>query len=166
MERSVLSHLKRAPSKNIHRGRLHALLQSRSTAVHHQTWGGSRWNSLFRRDAEVAKPLWIGCKSSDSDEIPAQSEPDSLTPPWSYPLDVNVVEAVGQLPEVTATAAPELEIWPAEGYKATKFDPNVGYKFFPRDRELEYLKKLISGYPEAVIVLLGNSNSGKTVITL
>ncbi|KAH7622332.1 hypothetical protein NADE_004919 [Nannochloris sp. 'desiccata'] len=70
MERRALSHFKRAPSMHIDRVRLHALPQSRLTAVRHHTCGGSCRSLFFWPDAEVAtslaKPLWIGCKSSPS----------------------------------------------------------------------------------------------------
>ena len=154
---------------NIHRGNLHALPPSHLTAVRHPICGGSRRNLFFCPDAEVAtslaKPLWIGCKSSDSGQIPAQPEADGPTPPQSFPLDVNLVEAFRQPPEVTAYAAPKLETcWPAEGYKATKFDPTVGRKFFNREDELKYIKKLVRRRnPEKVILLLGPRSCGKTV---
>jgi len=168
MERSALSHLKRAPSVNIHRGSLHALPSIHLTAVRHPICGGSRRNLFFCPDAEVAaslaKPLWIGCKSSPSGQIPAHPEPDGPTPPQSFPLDMNLVEAFRQRPEVTAHPAAKLEIWPEEGYTATKFDPTVARKFFNREDELRYIKKLVRlDCPENVILLLGPRSCGKTV---
>ena len=158
MERSALSQLERAPSKNINRGRL--------TAV------GSRRDLLFRPDAErictsLAKPFCIGCKSLPSDEISAQSEPNVPTPPRSYPLDMRLVEAFRQPPEVTAIPAPKLESWPAKGYKAKEFDPTVNDKFFNRESESAYLEDLIRRRnPERVILLLGPESCGKSVSCL
>ena len=80
---------------------------------------------------------------------------------------MNLLEAFRQPPEVTATAAHKLEIWPTEGYKATKFDPALTYEFFNREDELKYIKKLISrSSPEKVILLLGPRSCGKTVSKL
>ena len=171
MERSALSHLKRAPSMNIHRGRLHALPPSRLTAVRHHTCGGTRRDLLFCPDSEVAtswaKPLWIGCKCSASGQIPAQPDPDGPTPLRSYPLDMKLVEAFRQPPEVIAIAAPKLGTWPAKGYKATKFDPTVASDFFDREDELKLIKKLVRlDCPENVILLLGPRSCGKTVSSL
>ncbi|KAG7672596.1 hypothetical protein KSW81_001558 [Nannochloris sp. 'desiccata'] len=169
MERSALSHLKRAPSMNIHRGSLHALAPSHLTAFRHPICGGSRRSLFFWPDAEVAtslaKPLWIGCKSSTSGSIPAQPEPNGPTPPRSFPLDMILVEAFRQPPEVTAHPAAKLEIWPEEGYTATKFDPTVGRNFFNREDELKYIKKLVRlDCPENVILLLGPRSCGKTAL--
>lgn len=160
MEHSALSHLVRGPFKNINPGRLHALPQSRLTAGSHQT---------FRRDllfcpiaTSLAKPLSIGCTSSGSGEISTQSDPHGPTPLRSYPLDA-ILEAFRQPPEVIATAAPTLETWPVEGYKATKFDPTVHSEFFNREDELKDIKGLIGSYPEDIILLLGPRSCGKTV---
>ena len=149
---------------NVHRGRLHPLPPSPLSAP-----GRSRRDLLFRQDAEIftslAKPLWTGCKNSASDEISAQSEPDDpTTAPLSRPLDMNLLEAFRQPPEITAIAAHKLEIWPKDGYKATKFDPTVSYEFFNRENELKYMKELIRrSSPEKVILLLGPRSCGKTV---
>ena len=148
---------------NIHRGRLHALPPSPLSAP-----GRSRRDLLFGLDAgistKLAKPLWTGCKSSASDEISAQSKPDGPTiAPLSRPLDINLLEAFRQPPEVTATAAPKLEIWPKDGYKATKFDPAVAGEFFNRENELKHMKELVRELPKKVILLLGPRSCGKTV---
>ena len=148
---------------NVHRGRLHPLPPSPLSAP-----GRSRQDFLLGLDAGIstslAKPLWTGCKSSASDEISAQSKPDGpTTAPLSRPLDINLLEAFRQPPEVTATAAPKLEIWPKDGHRATKFDPTVPYKFFNRENELKYMKELVSSSPENVILLLGPRSCGKTV---
>jgi hypothetical protein len=138
MEGGTLSHLKQAPFLNINRGRLHPLPPSHLTVP-----GRSRRDLLFRQDAgtspSLAKPLWTECKSSASDQIPAQPEPKGPPPTWSSSLDMNLVEAFRQLPEGTTIAAPKLEPWPQEGYKAAKFDHTVPYKFFNRENELNFI---------------------------
>ena len=149
---------------NTHRGRLHAAPPSPLSAPRR-----SRRDFLFGLDAgistKLAKPLWTGCKSSASDEISAQSKPDGPTiAPLSRPLDTDLVEAFRQPPEVTATAAPKLEVWPKDGHRATKFDPAVADEFFNRENELKYMKELIMcRNPEEVILLLGPRSCGKTV---
>ncbi|KAH7622331.1 putative ATP-binding protein [Nannochloris sp. 'desiccata'] len=78
---------------------------------------------------------------------------------------MNLVEAFRQPPEVTAHPAAKLEIWPEEGYTATKFDPTVASEFFNREDELKYIKKLIRrSVPENVILLLGPGSCGKTAL--
>ena len=72
-------------------------------------------------------------------QISTQPEPDGYPPPRARPLDMNLVEAFRQLPEGTTIAAPKLEPWPQEGYKAAKFDHTVPYKFLNRENELNFI---------------------------
>lgn len=157
MERNALCPL-RAPSKLMNSARLHALPVRGLNAVSRRTYGHRRDSRFF------AAPLWVGCKSSASGESPAQKEPDDFVPSQSY-LAMNLVEAFRQPPEVTAAEAPaEPEYWPAKGYKATKFDSKVTEQFFNRRDELKFVRTLITGTPDKVILLLGPPNCGKTAL--
>ncbi|KAG7673396.1 hypothetical protein KSW81_006609 [Nannochloris sp. 'desiccata'] len=52
---------------------------------------------------------------------------------------MNLVEAFRQPPEVTAHPAAKLEIWPEEGYTATKFDPTALLEELMKEDEARFL---------------------------